>query len=530
LNNSEQADANVGVEGGQFSELKSAAFASPANETITGREGVIASQQDPGVPSHNDEQSYLGDAVENCSELIGMADIEGHFTFANRAFIHTLGYSRKEEVIGKHIGALLADNPPALAQEISEKVLADGGWRGECLLSRRDGSSIPTLLSVGPVTDNEGRVIGSFGVGRDISDQKQAHEALQRSEEQFRELAENIREVFFTLNLNLLRVTYLSPAYEEIWGHLRQEVYDRASAWIDAIYPADREQAIRFFGQAQHRETAEHEYRIVRPDDSVRWISARASPVYDSEGKPCRVVGFAEDVTERKKIQDQLQQKENKFRTLFEMANDAILILRDGKFSDCNLRSETLFGCRKEDIIGRTPGDFSPPKQPDGRLSAEMVATHIQAAMNGQPQFFAQQALRWYRFRCGSEHKLGHHFRGNVFTGNHSRRQRAHAGGDRASGGALEVKAGSWKISATGPGIHEAHGTDRHSPVLSERGRGLQDGREHSAHDSMLPIRGLVHNEPIPKRRGSSGRLGRHRYRRKGIRTRQLLGASTRQG
>src|SRR5690349_4752420 len=83
----------------------------------------------------------LAAAVENCGEMIGMADTEGRMTFANRALLQTQGFS-KDKVIGSHFAVLLArGNPPELLQEIGTKCLTDEGWRGECVGSRGDGSS-----------------------------------------------------------------------------------------------------------------------------------------------------------------------------------------------------------------------------------------------------------------------------------------------------------------------------------------------------------------------------------------------------
>jgi PAS domain S-box-containing protein len=354
----------------------------------------IATHQDLTERTHIEERiQLLAEAVKNSSELIAMADREGHFTFANPAFLQALGYS-KEQVIGKHFGIVLPNNPPALVREIGEKILGDGGWRGECLLSGWNRTDLPIFLSVGPTKDKEGRVIGGFGVGQDISDRKRAEENLRRSEQQFRELAENIREVFFTCALEPFRVTYISPAYEEIWGRPRKKAHDQAATWIDAIRPEDRERATRVLEQAERGEPTETEYQIVRPDGSVRWISARTFPVHDSEGKFCRVVGVAEDITERKKTEDALEQSEAKFKTLFETANDAILIMSGEKFSDCNLRAETLFRCGKEEIVGHSPVEFSPSVQPDGRLSSEKAAEIIHAALTGLPQFFEWEQVR----------------------------------------------------------------------------------------------------------------------------------------
>jgi len=275
-------------------------------------------KQDKTVRKRTEERIFLlAQAVDNSSELIGMADREGRFTFVNRAFLQALGRP-KADVIGRHFEiALSANNPPELIQELGEKIFKDEGWRGECLFSHRDGTGSPIFLSAGPVKDQEGRVIGSFGIGQDISDRKRVEEALRQSEEQFRQLAENIREVFFISTPEPVRVTYVSPAYDQIWGRPRQEVYERPAAWVETIHPEDRERAIRVFAQQSQGVPTVMEYRVVRPDASVRWISNRTFPVRDSEGKFCRVVGIAEDITVRR-------QEENALREAHEKLNIAL--------------------------------------------------------------------------------------------------------------------------------------------------------------------------------------------------------------
>jgi len=100
------------------------------------------------------------------------------------------------------------------------------------------------------------------------------------------------------------------------------------------------------------------------------------------------------DITERKKAEAALQESETRYKTLFETANDAILVGDGATFSDCNPQAEKLFRCRREEIVGRSPLDFSPPRQPDGRLSSEKAMESQQALKVGLSQSFEWTHLR----------------------------------------------------------------------------------------------------------------------------------------
>ena len=138
------------------------------------------------------------------------------------------------------------------------------------------------------------------GTFQDIDTRKRADEELRASEEQFRQLADNINEVLFIGEAERAGLDYLSPIYEEIWGRPRQALYERASAWPEAFHADDRDTAFDFFTRACRGERAHTEGRILRPDGSVRFIRARVFPVCNAEGKFCRFVGIAADVTDAK--------------------------------------------------------------------------------------------------------------------------------------------------------------------------------------------------------------------------------------
>jgi PAS domain S-box-containing protein len=131
-------------------------------------------------------------------------------------------------------------------------------------------------------------------------------EAARFSDERFAQLASAIREVFWMTNIDQTEVLYVSPAYEAIWGKNADEVYRRPEAWIEAIHPSDRERIAQAWATQGTDFSAE--YRIVRPDGKVRWIHDKASPVRDERGALIAIAGIADDVTERRELEEQLRQ------------------------------------------------------------------------------------------------------------------------------------------------------------------------------------------------------------------------------
>ena len=139
-----------------------------------------------------------------------------------------------------------------------------------------------------------------------------AETALRDSEERFRQLAENIREVFWITNASKDKMLYVSPAYQTIWERPIADLLESPRSWMDAIHPEDRDRISEAAAQQAKRKYDE-EYRIVRPGGEIRWIHDRAFPVRNAAGELDRIVGVAGDITERKRAEEIMQASERRF-------------------------------------------------------------------------------------------------------------------------------------------------------------------------------------------------------------------------
>jgi two-component system, sensor histidine kinase and response regulator len=241
------------------------------------------------------------------ADMMAVTNFEGRIIHANQAFLEGLRYSLPE-LTGKSFSVILSTkNTSKLLDEINTRMHESSGWKGECLVTRQDKTDLLAALRVGPLKNKDGREIELFGIAQDVLSQNQAAQDLRRGEEQFRQLADHIREVFFILNPEPVQLAYISPAYDEIWGRSRQELYNRPEAWNEYVHVGDREQADAFYARCLQGIESETEYRIVQPGGSVRWIRARSFPVFDGNGKFIRAVGIAEDITAQRLALDDMQ-------------------------------------------------------------------------------------------------------------------------------------------------------------------------------------------------------------------------------
>lgn len=163
------------------------------------------------------------------------------------------------------------------------------------------------LSRIIPERGVDGAVKSLLGITENITERKQVENAVQESEEKFQQLAENITEaVFWIVERN--KTIYVSQAYERIWGRSCSSLYANCDDWFDAIHPEDRKRVEVAFCEQELTGRYDQEYRIIHPDGKQRWVHSRGFPIRDPSGKPYRVVGIAEDITERKRWEQEREE------------------------------------------------------------------------------------------------------------------------------------------------------------------------------------------------------------------------------
>jgi hypothetical protein len=254
------------------------------------------------------EQRYR-DLVESARDVIFTISPEGVITSLNPVFETLTGWPRAAWV-GKDFGPLLhPEDLPAGLDRVRSVIGGAAPPPFEIRVQRQGGGHLTVELTATPQVQ-EGRVVGVLGVARDVTERKKSEEALRESEERFRQLTGTIKEVFWMTDPDKNEIIYVSPAYEEIWGRTCRGLSENPRGWMEAIHPEDRDRVLRAALSRQATGEYDEEYRIIRPDGSVRWIRDRAYPVRHPAGRVYRIAGIAEDVTESKKLSEQLRQSQ----------------------------------------------------------------------------------------------------------------------------------------------------------------------------------------------------------------------------
>ncbi|MCP4248962.1 MAG: PAS domain-containing protein [bacterium] len=253
-------------------------------------------------------------AARDCVPVgLVVLDRRGTILDANLTLAAALGVPRSDLIQAALSGFLTPTDRAAFHHHLDDVFSARGRHSCEVRLNASDG----TLLRVDSVAHDDGEEVRCSAALSPVQP-AEGEGSLHRSDELFRQLAENVNEVFWLTDWIHRELLYVSPAYERIFGHSCQRLYANRHSWHDLIHEEDRQRVAQAFADsAEAGRYVEEEYRIVHGGSGqLRWIRDRAFTIRDPDGRVSRVIGLAEDITDRKQAEAELARYRRRLEAL----------------------------------------------------------------------------------------------------------------------------------------------------------------------------------------------------------------------
>lgn len=242
---------------------------------------------------------------ESSAEAMDIIDLDGNVVQVNRAFEEMYGW-KAEEIVGRPMPTIPAKQSEQVKRDRA-RVLNNESIRGlevECL--KKDGTFIPVSITLSPLHDERGNIIAFSGISRDISEKKRFEEALIRSEEKYRLIAENMTDLVTVIDKDGV-IVYASPSLTPVLG-FPLEYFEGKSA-IDIVHPEDLpEVEEHFYSLFQSLESSEMEFRYRHKTKEWIWLEAKGTYFVDEKNGEGFVLVVSRVIEEKKMMREKLMQ------------------------------------------------------------------------------------------------------------------------------------------------------------------------------------------------------------------------------
>lgn len=262
------------------------------------------------------EQQRYQDLFNFAPDGYVVTDTAGKVLEANRAIAQLLQI-KQWFLVGEPLILYIAASDRSGFESLLRQAEQAKRWQTQLAIQPCDRSSLPAEVTISAIENSTQQVIGFRWLIRDITDRQRTEAALRDSEEKFRQLATAITEVFWLRSNQDHQLLYISPSYETMWGRSVESLHANPDDWWQAMHPEDQITILPLI-QTQQNQAWDAEYRIIRPDGSLRWIRDRAFPIHDAAGRIYRIAGIADDITDRKQTELALRQSEARYRAIVE--------------------------------------------------------------------------------------------------------------------------------------------------------------------------------------------------------------------
>jgi PAS domain S-box-containing protein len=242
-------------------------------------------------------------AMDSAMDGMAIVSAEGKYTYVNKAYAQLMGHPNAQSMVGQYwVEMHSAGDVKAAERQIREGLTREGKWFGPVAI-RRNGVPVPTEISITKLPDG-----GVVTIGRDVSERQRVERSRQEAETKYQTLIEQVAAVSYIAELGIDgQWLYVSPQVETMFGFTADEWLAESRQWMKHIHPEDQKIVEIAEDASKRGERFQAEYRIVRKDGRVIWVSDTAAVVPGSDSHPL-MEGIIIDITDKKQLEGQLQQ------------------------------------------------------------------------------------------------------------------------------------------------------------------------------------------------------------------------------
>ncbi|MBC8151928.1 MAG: PAS domain S-box protein [Bacteroidetes bacterium] len=247
--------------------------------------------------------------VDNLKEVVFQANLQGEWTFLNPFWTTMTGYTT-DESLGQPFYAYVSPEERSKDHNLYREFITRRKTlsRFSIRYQHKNGKYRWAEVFVQVLLDDADQPIGATGTITDITERKQGLDALRQSEQRFRDIAENITEVFWIHSAQPFQLLYVNPAYEQISGLTCEQLYSDPSAFLWPILDEDKPAMMAAFGRYAQGEELNTQYRVRDARGLIKWYNIRTFVKKNSMGVPLNYIGIASDITSQKEKELVLQQ------------------------------------------------------------------------------------------------------------------------------------------------------------------------------------------------------------------------------
>jgi PAS domain S-box-containing protein len=315
-------------------------------------------------------------ALETAADAILITDRRGTILWVNPAFSTMTGYS-SDEVVGNTPRILKSGSHDAEFYRQFWQTISSGlVWRGEFTNRCKDGSIRYDEHTVSPVIGQDGEVTHFVGVMHDVTERKRAEEELRSTHAQLRQLLDHSPAVMYALKVDGETITprLVSENIVRLLGFSAEETLS-FEWWLGRLHPEDRDRALAGLDETLREGVSCTEYRVQHKDGTYRWVEDNRRLIRDDRGQPAELVGVWTDITERRRVQDELRESERRFSDMLRNLQLVSTTLDcDARITYCNDYLLRLTGWDCEDVLGKSWFEMFLPADRRSELQAAFSA------------------------------------------------------------------------------------------------------------------------------------------------------------